>query len=235
MQPISQPVPIESLETAVKFDRETAFQLYATFCGDCTKTAHALGVRAVDVLRIADECGWNDQLKDLLALKNSARPGDIERALNRAFNYVQAHRMRMVIERIITRLYNCTAEELDEHIFTDASFLGGKRKVSDEAQASPKRLNTRAIADLASAMEKAQAMSYQSLNDTTQERVKRREDSTSGETSALAIHERIAAAMSKVRADNTPRAMLFDAQLERAHAITKEHVTPLNPLDDDNH
>ena len=44
--------------TDVVIDREQVFLLFATFAGDVEKTAHAAGIRAVDVLRVADEEGW---------------------------------------------------------------------------------------------------------------------------------------------------------------------------------
>jgi hypothetical protein len=70
---------ISESEAPVKFDIEQAFQLYATFCGDVERTAHALNVSPVDVLRTADEERWSERLKSILELKKSARPGDIVR------------------------------------------------------------------------------------------------------------------------------------------------------------
>ena len=94
-------------------------------------------------------------------------------------------------------------------------------------------LSTRALADLASAFEKAQAMTYLALNDTAQERVKRNE-TVDAEQSGGELHARIAAAMAEVRTSNTPRAMLLDAQLAVAQstaAVAKKE----SPLDNDNH
>jgi hypothetical protein len=225
--PVSIPVPAP-LPT-LEFDRENAFQLYATFCGDLQRTAAALNVRPVDVLRVVDEEGWNDRLKDIIALKNSARPGDVERAMNRAYNYVQARRFQIVVERIITRLYNFDREEMEDYIFQNAS-----KRTTGAAEESTRKLTTRALADLASALEKAQVLSYMALNDTTQERVKRNEK-PDGDSSALELHQQIAAAMAKVRASNTPRAALFDAQLAVGQQLVAEATKPTNPHDDDDH
>lgn len=185
-------------------DRENAFLLYATFCGDCVRTAHALNVQPDIVARAATTGGWNEKLGPILALKKSTKPGDVERAMNRALNFVQAHQMRMFVARVLKRLTGLNEADLDAYVFPSEADKDGVVK----------KFSTRAIADLASAMEKCQAMSYQALNDTTSERVKR--DEKVDETSAGDMHARIAAAMAEVRSDNSPRAKLLDAQLEEA-------------------
>lgn len=206
-------------------DREQLFVLFATFCGDAEKTAHASGLRAVDVLRVAEDEGWLDRLKPILDLKKSNKPGDVERAINRALNFSQAHRMRLIVERVLHRLANFTDEEIDEHIFSDHKPLTG----------SPyKKLTTRALADLASAMEKAQAMSYQACADTTQDRTRRKEQ-TADEDAGGDMMVKIADAMSKVRASTTPRAQLVDAQLKIAENQRLETMKPGNPNDNDDH
>ena len=58
----------------IEIDRENAFLLYATFCGDIERTAHALNVPAVAVLKVADEEGWQTRLGPIIALKKSTRP-----------------------------------------------------------------------------------------------------------------------------------------------------------------
>src|SRR5688572_19577276 len=127
----------------IAIDRENAFMLYATFTGDLVRTAASLGVRPMDVLRVAQEEEWDEKLKPILELAKSAKPGDIERAINRALNFVQSHRMRMIIERVIKRLTAMTPEELDEYLFTSSTAKDGS-EIS--------KLSTRALADLASAL-----------------------------------------------------------------------------------
>jgi hypothetical protein len=68
----------ELQNSVAHIDRENAFLLYATFTGDLERTAHALNVRACDVLLMADEEKWNEKLKPILDLKKSTKPGDIE-------------------------------------------------------------------------------------------------------------------------------------------------------------
>jgi hypothetical protein len=161
----------ELQKSVAHIDRENAFLLYATFTGDLERTAHALNIRACDVLLMADEEKWNEKLKPILELKKSTKPGDVERAINRALNFVQAHRMRMVIERVVFRLYNMKPDEMEEYLFAQSSI--GK----DGKEYVYKKLTTRSLADLASAIEKCHAMSYMALNDSAPERGRRKDDS----------------------------------------------------------
>ncbi len=211
--------------TDVVIDREQVFLLFCTFCGDCEKTAHAAGIRAVDVLRVADEEGWLERLKPILELKKSNKPGDIERAINRALNFSQAHRMRLIVERVLHKLAGMTEAELREHLFTDHRPTSGQ---------SYSKLTTRALADLASALEKTQSMSYLALSDTAQDRVKRKE-AADEESAGGDMLVKIAEAMAQVKGANTIRTRLLDEQLLVAENNKVDQAKPLHPNDNDNH
>lgn len=203
----------ELQKNVAHIDRENAFLLYAAFTGDLERTAHALGIRTIDVLNIANEDHWGEKLKGILDLKKSGKPGDIERAMNRALNFVQAHRMRLIIERAIRKLSSMTDEELEEYLFTD--------QTSGDKPMTVKRLTTRPLADLAAAIEKCHAMSYAALNDTTQERVKR-DNLGKDEVAAGEMHVQMARAMSEAGKSKSIPAQLLDAQLAIAATISEE-------------
>lgn len=205
---------------ACTIDRENAWLLFASFCGDVERTALALNVSPVTVVQVADDEGWLLRLKPIIDLKKSGRPGDIERALNRAVNYVQAHKFRLIVERTLQRLTNMSVDEFDLYILSKP----GKDGLREMA------LTTRAIADLASALEKAQAMSYAALQDTGTDRAHRKEGGS--ETSAGEMYDKMAAAMAAVKASGTPRALLLDAQLSAAAELTPP-VYPKPPPPDD--
>lgn len=204
---------VGAIPEKVSLDREQAFMLYATFCGDVERTAAALNIRPVDVLRVADEENWNVQLQSIIALKKSDRPGDIERAINRAINFVQAHRTRLFLDRMLKRLNAMDAEELDSYLLAE--------ETHPKTGAVYRRITTRPIADLTSALEKAHAMTYTALNDTSGER-RNRDDAEQSENSAGELHAQIADALSKIRGSNTPRAQLLDAQLAQANEIVEQ-------------
>lgn len=209
--------------TEAVIDREQLFVLYATFCGDVERTAHAAGLRGADVLRVADDEGWLERLKPIIELKKSNRPGDIERAINRALNFSQAHRMRLIVERVLHKIAGFDDETLRDYMFT---------KVQPKTGEAYAKLDTRPLADLASAMEKAQAMSYQALSDTVQDRTRRKETAES-ESAAGDMMVKIADAMIKVQQSNSPRAQLVDAQLKLAEHKRLEEMKPVLPPADD--
>lgn len=205
-------------------DRENAFLLFAAFCGDVEQTAHALGISSATVLKVAEDEGWLTKLRSIIELKKSARPGDVERAMNRALNFVQAHRFRLVCERMVKKLTNMSDEDLEAYLLT------GHVKGPAGAEAV-KKISTRALADLASAIEKAQALSYLALNDTAQERIKR-DEHVDASTSGGELHARIAKAMQEAGASNTPRAKLLDAQLAVAQEQQAKAAKPRPVIDD---
>jgi hypothetical protein len=220
----------------MNIDRENAFLLFATFCGDIERTAHALNVSAVIVLKMADEEGWTQKLGPILALKKSTRPGDIERAINRALNFVQAHRMRLIVERAIHLLTELSKEEFEAYVHSAKNVKDGVTTI--------KSLSTRSLADLATAMEKCQAMTYQALTDTAQDRHKRGDDGGDPASSAGTLHAQISAGLAAISDSATPRAKLFDAQLSQGQQLVKasepkpvKHTAspPPHPNDNDNH
>jgi hypothetical protein len=191
-------------------DRENAFMLYATFCGDLNRTAHALKIQPVDVLRIADADHWNEKLAPILELNRSTRPGDVERAINRAINFVQAARLRHVVERAIRLLYTMGDQEFGDKVFARMPMTNGQSC----------QLTAKGLADLATAMEKVQAMTYQALTDTSSDRKQRLPEK--GGAAAGDFHVRIADAMARVKGSNSIRAELFDQQLAEAKALLAE-------------
>lgn len=204
----------EAEAAATFLDRDNAFMLYATFCGDLERTAHALKVQPVDVLKLADADHWNEKLASIIELKKSTRPGDIERAINRAINFVQAARLRHVVERAIRLLYTMGDVEFMEKVFSQGFAKTG----------TPPHLTAKAMADLATAMEKVQAMTYLALADTSTDRAKRKE-AEEGNESAQDFHVRIADAMARVKGSNSVRSELFDQQLAQAKALLAESVS----------
>jgi hypothetical protein len=210
----------------VDIDRENCFLLFATFCGDIVKTAAAAGIPEAAVLKMCEDEGWHNKLAPILALKKSTRPGDIERGINRAINFVQAHKMRLFVQRVLQRLITMGDAELEEYLF-----YGGEKKDGTAV----KKLSTRAIADLAVALEKSQSLTYQALNDSAPERAKRKELEDDGTVSSADLHAQISAGMAAIRASSTPRAQLLDAQLAQANEIAKMAKKPESPHDNDDH
>src|SRR6267142_2103311 len=141
-------------------DKDNVFMLYATFCGDRERTAHAMNIKA----------------------------GDVERAMNRAVNYVQAHRLRSFLERVLQHIFSRPLEQIEEWMFAFQYIKGNPEPV--------KKFSTRPLADLAAALEKCHSLTYLALGDSATER-RGRSDTQDVDVSGGEIHARIAAAMSK--------------------------------------
>ena len=175
-----------------RVDDEQLFQLFAVYCGDVKRCALAANMDEAVVQAKATAGGWPDKIKLLIDLKTSSRPGDSERGINRAVNFVQAHRWRNHLQRVMNRLIAMSDQELFDMLCS---------VTVDKAGNISKKLNTRAFADMSSAMEKCHAMSYGALNDTVGER-KDRGDEPEAHKSAAEMHLNITRAMEQIRLAN---------------------------------
>ncbi len=214
----------------VELDKAQTFMLFATFAGDVVRTAHAAGVRPVDILKVAEAEGWMEKLKPIIELQKSQKPGDLERAMNRAINYVQAHKLRLFLERIMSRICGMNETDLREYLFQGET----KLNKAGEPVSESKKLSTRPLADLAAALEKVHSMTYLALGDLSSDRARRKESSDLDQSDAGALHIRIAAGMAKVKENNSLRGQLLDDQLATAARVLKEAKRE-SPLDSDDH
>ena len=197
--------------TKETLDLEQTFMLYAAFCGDVAKTAHSSGIPKEQVIALADQYGWRDRIQGLVVLARGEKAGDVERAINRAMNFVQAHRCRHFIERVLRALVTQADESNDvlEILRTD--------RVSKDGKVVGQAYSTRPLADLTSAMEKIHWMTYQALNDSPQERAKRVEK-VEDEVSQSDIHARISTALAAMRSQS-PKDQLESGQQELANHL----------------
>lgn len=202
---LAHPTEEDLQQQVVDIDREQAFMLFATFAGDAVRTGAALNVHPAAVLCMADECGWTDKLKSVIELRESSRPGDWERACNRAMNFVMAHQMRMIIDRALKKFKGMSDDELTKTLVEEWTDREGNQRY---------KASGKAYSDLAAAMEKVHAMTYHALNDTVQDRNRRKEQQSDDEPVGD-MHAAISSKMQEVSRDNSPRAQLFDAQLAK--------------------
>jgi hypothetical protein len=189
-------------------EKDQAFGLYIIFLGDAVKTAHALGVPVATVVNVAREEGWDKRVGELAELRNSDKPGDLERAINRANNYSQAHRMFIQLERVLKLLQSWSDDELRRMLV--------KRVVDKQGRAS-ECFDTRPLADITAAMEKAHTMSYLALNDTASDRKQRNESGDDSVIAASAMHAQIARTMAEISEHESPRTQLLEQQVKSAN------------------
>lgn len=155
-----------------KLDVTRIFLVYVSTVGDVERTALALDLDPEVVQFLAESEGWVQKLRRLTLVsgKTGKESTPVELLQNRALNWVQCHRFRQVIDNLVRSFYDMDAEEL----------LAEMQPTDKEGH---RRFSARPLADLASAMEKVQAMSYNALGDTPAERkksTKEDEDYTAG-------------------------------------------------------
>jgi hypothetical protein len=136
-------------------DVSKIYQAYITFAGDIEKTALACEVDKQVVRDLANAERWNLKVKDWLdAQKEDPRGSQIQ--INRAINYVQAHRLRGILDSVVQFLQEGTPEDLINRL-TVVTKNGPEFK-------------TRALTDLVKAAETVQLMTARALGDTEGER-----------------------------------------------------------------
>jgi len=202
-----------------KIDLEQAFLLYTAFCGDAKRTAHALRVPQASIEALAVAHNWGEQTRGLVELVKTEDPGSIERGLNRAGSFVQAHRMRAFLDRCL-RAFQDIADASPDGVRA----LLTTDRVNRAGEVVGTVFTTRCLADLASAMEKVHWMAYMALNDSPQERVKRAEKPAE-DVAQSDIHAKISSAMARMRAA-TPRSELEAAQAATAAELAVKAIPP---------
>ena len=174
---------------------ERIYQLYALFACDAEKTAVAAKIPLEVVEEMAKNGRWDAQFQTLIKLRQSGRPGDLERATNRAINFVQAHNYRRFLERIMRMLSLLTPKELEEYCF--------EIRIDKQGNES-RKMACRPFADLATAIEKCHAMTYAALTDTASDRQHRKEGHEEGEQ-VVDAHVQIAGALQRMHRESNPK------------------------------
>lgn len=144
-----------------KFDISQVFNLYLTFGGDTARTSVAAQITQDEVRELAESEGWAAKVKDLATIKEG-NSGDVVIALNRAVNYAQATRARMLVDMVISELIKKSPAELVDTL--------SAKKYDDEGKLAGSTFSARALTDLIKAGEIASLMSARALGDTAQER-----------------------------------------------------------------
>jgi hypothetical protein len=180
---------------------EKVYQYYALFGCDVERAAIAANLPVERVRQMALDGRWEDQLKVLVRLKQSGKPGDMERATNRAINLVQAHRYRLLLERLLREF----------SLLTPAALRDWCMEITEGDDGIVKRkLVTRPFADLATALEKCQSMTYLALCDTATDRSKRGETVDESQTAAD-VHVQIAGGLQRMRERAVAAKAIVDA------------------------
>lgn len=136
-------------------DVASIFEHFIVFGGDVNKTAVALDLDPQDVQQLATGEKWSEKVERWNVLRQGDSQ-DMQVQLNRAVNYVQSHRMRSILDKLVSHLSTKTAEEIVDILTTNTTHGAN--------------FSTRALTDLVKGIEACQAMTQRALGDTAAER-----------------------------------------------------------------
>ena len=169
------------LALKAKTDIAQVFLVFMATVGDTEKTALALDIDPAFVAWLAEQEGWQEKVRRVSVMAKGGKPGDWERAQNRCLNFIQAHRVRRLIDRLLLSFI-----KMDE-----ATFLKNFQMAADKGRVG---VSGRFFADITSALEKVHSLSYYALGDSVGERMQRSEQE-GGDRSAADIHAALISAL----------------------------------------
>lgn len=193
-------------ELKQRTDVAQIFLVFMATIGDVDKTALALELDPVFVTWLAEQEGWAEKVRRVSVMSKGGKPGDWERAQNRCLNFVQAHRVRTLIDRVLVELVKEPSEELLE-------------KFSAYDKQGKPHLSARFFADITAALDKVHQLTYYALGDSVGERIDRAKDETDG--SINDIHTALIAALNNPAVSTVPTETLV---LEASQAIVAQQA-----------
>jgi len=187
-----------SLPRKANIDVSQCFLVYMSLVGDAEKTAAALDLDPKFVRDLAKDEGWDQKIQRVCLLSKGERPGDYERAVNRALCFVQAHQTSQLLDRLLTELRGLDGADLLDAVSVKTKFGS--------------TYSARLFADITAAMEKCHQMKYAALGDTVKER-DTRANSEGGDLNANDMHAAVISALNGVaRSPESATQIIIDAQ-----------------------
>lgn len=194
-----------------KIDVAQAFLIFMATVGDCARTAVALDLEPEQVEELAEAEGWNAKIRRVSLMSKGGKPGDWERAQNRALCFVQAQCIRAQVDRLLKECTELSNEELLSRCCV--------RTRDGSAQ-----LSAKFMVDLAGAAEACHRMSYQALGDTVTERTEN--GGSEGPSKAGDLHSAIIAALSNPAATVPNTTLLLEEANSRTCATERKSSEP---------
>ncbi len=200
-----------------KIDCAQAFLMFMLTAGDCIRTAAALDLDPDVVRALAADEGWADKVRRVSVMSKSSKPGDYEKSVNRALNFIQSQQLREQVNRLLRSVTDMTDEELLSRACVRTKDGGNQ-------------LSAKFLVDLTSAAEAVHRMTYNSLGDTVTERCESAGSGPDSTSNANAMHAAIIASLSNPSADPGPitQRLIAEANVkatEIASAIPQPNIT----------
>ena len=176
-----------------KIDVTQAFLIFMATVGDVQRTAVALDLEPEQVEELAESEGWREKIRRVSVMSKGGKPGDWERAQNRALSFVQAQVLREQVNRLLRECAGMTDEEL-------------LSRACVRTRDGGTQLSAKFLVDMANAAEACHRMAYMALNDTVSERQDREQEAPGTKTNDL--HAAIVASLSSPSSTTSPANLL---------------------------
>jgi hypothetical protein len=193
-----------------KTDIAQVFLVFMSLVGDVPKTAAAVDLDPEFVQWLADTEGWTAKIKRVSMMSKSEKPGDFERAVNRALAFAQAQRMRLLLDGALSEAHKMKSAEL-------------LAKTSTSDKAGRARWSGKFFLDMASAIETVTRVSLVALGDTVTERVER--EDTGGDVSASSLHQSILNALNNPAAAKAAINLIGPEQAQAVQLLSDKSET----------
>lgn len=154
------------------------YEFYMVFGGDVARCSIATNVKEQTIRDLALEEKWDDRLHLWNELKLDQN--ELQNYLNRSVNYIQAHRLRAIIDDYITELTQKTGKELVD--------------LSTETTKEGQKISTRFLTDLVKATEACQNMTYRALGDSPRDGTVNPSSGGRGDSAAILVMKAMEAA-----------------------------------------
>lgn len=180
---------------------------FTALVGDIDRTALAFGLSTRVVQHLADKFDWNDKIRSISMLSKSGKPGEWEKAQNRALCFVQGHLLRSIMQRILENLNGLSRAEI-------------VKTVVSQKRTGEITFSAGFYSDLAAAMQKCHEMCYVSLGDSAGDRGRENKEALNSELSVDALHAAISSALNTPAGAGAER-VLLEKEVEK---VVKESV-----------
>lgn len=186
---VSQHPEIIAPNSPDAIDRSAMFLTYLAFMGDIHRTAAALMTDPAKVKSAAEFERWDVKVKHLKQVQSDLGPDEFLRELNRVVNFVQAVRLRSIMDNVLKRLQG-EDSQLDDFLRTDTKDVSNR--------------TAKSLLDVIKCCEAVHRLTYTALGDLPSKRTLDSGDSAKGSVALGILSALGSATPSKTCVETTP-------------------------------
>lgn len=181
---------------------------YTALVGDVERTALAFNLSPRVVRHLAEKFSWEDKIRSISLLSKGSKPGDWEKAQNRALCFVSGHMLRSVIQRIVENIHGMSRADVVKTVIVQKG--GGVT------------FSAGFYSDISAALERCNSICYAALEDAAGDRTRAGKEAVNAELSVEALHSAISSALNSPAGAGAER-LLLEKEVEK---VVKGSVPP---------